>query len=72
MAISFSGIVSGIDTDNIVSGLLDIQQQQLDRMSLRKVQVQQKQTAFRTLESKLIDPHCGVRSASGFADAGSS
>ncbi len=61
MAISFSGIVSGIDTDNIVSGLLDIQQQQLDRMNLRKVQVQQKQTAFRTLESRLIS----VRSDAG-------
>jgi flagellar hook-associated protein 2 len=61
MAISFSGIVSGLDTDNIVSGLLDIQQQQLDRMSLRKTQVQQKQTAFRTLESRLIS----IRSDAG-------
>ncbi|MFN9718829.1 MAG: flagellar filament capping protein FliD [Planctomycetota bacterium] len=54
MAVSFNGLVSGLDTDKIVSGLLDIQQQQLDRISARKVEIQRKQTAFRTLESKLI------------------
>ncbi|MFO0978567.1 MAG: flagellar filament capping protein FliD [Planctomycetaceae bacterium] len=53
-AITISGLVSGIDTDNIVSGLLDIQQQQLDRMALRKTEVQRKQAAFSTLESRML------------------
>lgn len=53
-AITINGLVSGIDTDNIVSGLLDIQQQQLDRMALRKTEVQRKQAAFSTLESRML------------------
>lgn len=52
--ISISGVVSGLDTDNIVSGLLDIQQQQLDRMALRKTEIQQRQAAFKTIETRLL------------------
>ena len=54
MAININGVVSGIDTDNIVSGLLKIQQQQLDRMALRKNGFQQRQAAFKTVESRLL------------------
>ena len=54
MAININGVVSGIDTDNIVSGLLEIQQQQLDRMALRKNGFQQRQAAFKTVESRLL------------------
>ncbi|MFO1001366.1 MAG: flagellar filament capping protein FliD [Planctomycetaceae bacterium] len=54
MAININGVVSGIDTDNIVTGLLKIQQQQLDRMALRKKDIQQRQTAFKSIESKLL------------------
>lgn len=54
MPISINGVVSGIDTDNIVSGLLEIQQQQLDRMALRKNGIQQRQAAFKTVESRLL------------------
>lgn len=54
MAININGVVSGIDTDNIVSGLMKIQQQQLDRMALRKSSIQQSQTAFKTVESRLL------------------
>ncbi len=54
MPISINGVVSGIDTDNIVSGLLKIQQQQLDRMALRKNGIQQRQAAFKTVESRLL------------------
>ncbi len=54
MPISISGVVSGLDTDNIVAGLLDIQQQQLDRMALRKTEIQQKQAAFKTIETRLL------------------
>lgn len=54
MTININGVVSGIDTDNIVSGLLKIQQQQLDRMALRKNGIQQRQAAFKTVESRLL------------------
>lgn len=54
MAININGVVSGIDTDNIVSGLMEIQQQQLDRMALRKNGFQQRQAAFKTVESRLL------------------
>ena len=54
MALSINGVVSGLDTDNIVKGLLDIQQQQLDRMALRKTEIQQKQAAFKTIETRLL------------------
>jgi flagellar hook-associated protein 2 len=54
VAININGVVSGIDTDNIVSGLLKIQKQQLDRMALRKNGIQQRQAAFKTIESRLL------------------
>ena len=54
MPININGVVSGIDTDNIVTGLLKIQQQQLDRMALRKNGIQQRQAAFKTVESRLL------------------
>jgi len=52
--LSINGVVSGLDTDNIVKGLLNIQQQQLDRMALRKNEIQQKQAAFKTVETRLL------------------
>lgn len=54
MPLNINGVVSGIDTDSIVSGLLKIQQQQLDRMALRKNDVQKRQAAFKTVEAKLL------------------
>ena len=54
MPLSINGVVSGLDTDSIVKGLLDIQQQQLDRMALRKTEIQQKQAAFKTVETRLL------------------
>jgi flagellar hook-associated protein 2 len=54
VAININGVVSGIDTDNIVSGLMEIQQQQLDRMALRRIGFQQRQAAFKTVESRLL------------------
>ena len=54
MAINIDGLVSGLDTEKIITGLLDIQQQQLDRMDLRKRELQLRQTAFRTVEARLL------------------
>ena len=54
MPINIDGLVSGLDTEKIITGLLDIQQQQLDRMDLRKRELQLRQTAFRTVEARLL------------------
>ena len=54
MPINIDGLITGLDTESIISGLLDIQQQQLDRMALRKNEIQQRQTAFRTVEGRLL------------------
>ncbi|WP_437206718.1 flagellar filament capping protein FliD [Planctomicrobium sp. SH664] len=54
MAINISGLISGIDTDNIISGLLDVQQKQIDQFNSRKQNVQLKQAAFQTLEAQLV------------------
>ncbi len=53
------GLVSGIDSEKIITGLLNIQQQQLDRIELKQSDVVQKKTAFAALEATLL----GVRSA---------
>lgn len=54
MPIKIDGVVSGLNTDSIVTGLLNIQKQQLDRMALRKNSIQQRQTAFKTIETKVL------------------
>jgi len=53
--VSVDGLVSGINTQNIIDGLLKIQQQQVDRFALRKSDVQQKQTAFNGVETRLLN-----------------
>lgn len=52
--VSVDGLVSGINTQNIIDGLLKIQQQQIDRFAVRKSDVQQKQTAFNGVETRLL------------------
>ena len=54
MPTKIDGIVSGLNTDSIVTGLLNIQKQQLDRMALRKNVIQQRQAAFKTIEAKVL------------------
>ena len=54
MPITIDGVVSGLNTDSIVTGLLKIQQQQLDRMAVRKNSVQQRQAAFKAVETKIL------------------
>ena len=54
MVITIDGLNSGLDTDSIVQGLLEIQQTQLDRLELRKQEIIQEQTAFQTLETHII------------------
>lgn len=54
MAVTIDGLVSGIDTQKIIDGLLKIQQQQVDRFAVRKADVQQKQAAFKGVETRLL------------------
>ncbi|RLT11046.1 MAG: hypothetical protein DWI22_02450 [Planctomycetota bacterium] len=54
MPTKIDGVVSGLNTDSIVTGLLNIQKQQLDRMALRKNVIQQRQAAFKTIEAKVL------------------
>jgi flagellar hook-associated protein 2 len=51
---SIDGIVSGLDTTSIIEGMLSIQQRQVDQLSARKARVVQEQTAFKSIESKLV------------------
>lgn len=50
---TINGLNSGLDTETIVKGLLDIQQTQIDRLTLRKSEAQQKEAAFQLLEAQL-------------------
>ena len=52
--ITIDGLISGLDTESIVQGLLEIQQAQLDRLAVRKQEVVGKQSAFQALEAHLI------------------
>jgi len=52
--VSVDGLVSGINTQNIIDGLLKIQKQQVDRFALRKSDVLQKKSAFNGVETRLL------------------
>jgi flagellar hook-associated protein 2 len=54
MAVTIDGLVTGLDTQSIIDGLLKIQKQQVDRFTLRKDDVQQKKTAFNGVETRLL------------------
>lgn len=53
-SVTIDGLNSGIDTANIIEGLLEIQQAQLDRTELRRQGVLNRQAAFQSLEAQLI------------------
>ncbi len=54
MPINISGLVSGFDTTNIIKGLQDIQQKQIDRLTAKQTVLQAHQTAFKNVETKLL------------------
>lgn len=54
MAVTIDGLVSGLDTESIVDGLLEIQQAQLDRIELKRSDVLREQTTFSSLEAQLV------------------
>ena len=60
MPITIDGLVSGLDTETIVEGLLDIQQTQLDRIKLKRADVLAEQATFASLEAQLVSFRASV------------
>lgn len=52
--LTIDGLNSGLDTEKIIKGLLDIQQTRIDRLTLRKQSALNKQAAFRSLEAQIV------------------
>ena len=51
---SVDGLISGLDTATIVEGALSLQQSRIDRLSLRKQEVTDEKTVFKTIEGQLL------------------
>lgn len=51
---SIDGLVSGIDTQTIIQGLLKVQQSQIDQFNSRRAGVTQEKTSFSGVEARLI------------------
>ncbi|MFO1093768.1 MAG: flagellar filament capping protein FliD [Planctomycetaceae bacterium] len=54
MATSIDGLVSGIDTQKIIDGLLSIQQKQIDQLNSKRTAVLNQKSAVQQIESRLI------------------
>lgn len=52
--INIDGLVTGIDTEAVIQGLLQIQQQQINRIAARKTLAQQRRAAFQSLEAQVL------------------
>jgi flagellar hook-associated protein 2 len=52
--IQFAGLASGVDTNQLIKGLVALQQAQITRLQNQQAKVQQEQSAFRGLESNLL------------------
>jgi len=52
--INIGGLVSGIDTDVIIEGLMKIQQNQLDLINVRKTDVETKKSAYQSMQTQLL------------------
>ncbi|MGE3998907.1 MAG: flagellar filament capping protein FliD [Planctomycetaceae bacterium] len=52
--LTIDGLISGIDTEAIVAGLLNIQQQQIDLLGGRKNEIAAKQGAFQAIQNQLL------------------
>ena len=59
--INIDGLISGIDTETIIKGLLEVQQKQLNQFTVRKQTVEAKRSAFQAVEAQLLS----LRSAAG-------
>ena len=52
--LTIDGLITGIDTASVIEGLLQVQQNQIDRLSVRRSGVVTEQTAFSGVETRLI------------------
>jgi flagellar hook-associated protein 2 len=52
--ISFQGLASGLDTNKLIQGLLAVQQQQITNLQNQQAQIVQQETAFNTVQAKLL------------------
>jgi flagellar hook-associated protein 2 len=52
--ISFQGLVSGLDTSSIITGLLAIDQAQITAVTTKETSVQTEQTAYKQVEANLL------------------
>lgn len=51
---SIDGLVTGIDTQKVLDGLLQIQQKRIDQLTLQKQHVSAQQAAFQTIEASVV------------------
>lgn len=54
MSTTIDGLVSGIDTQSVIDGLLEVSQSQIDRLKSNKSEIVAKQTAFNGIEAQLV------------------
>jgi len=52
--ISFQGLASGLNTNQIIQGLLAVQQQQITNLQNQQAQIVQQETAYNTIQSNLL------------------
>lgn len=55
MAINFSGLASGIDTDSIVKQIMELERAPINRLETRKTQATERLNAFSQFKSRLDD-----------------
>ena len=51
---SIDGLITGIDSASVIEGLLQIQQTQIDRLNLKKNEVEREQASFKTIEAGVL------------------
>ncbi len=51
---SIDGLISGLNTETIINGLMAFQQSKLERLNLRKAEIQVKQRAMQGVEARLL------------------
>src|ERR1022692_219200 len=52
--INFNGLVSGLDTSSLITGLLAVDQAQITAVTQKETNVQAEQTAYKQVEAQLL------------------
>jgi len=52
--LSIDGLISGINTENIISGLVQLQQRQIDRLEVRQSNIRVQQQSMQGVEGRLL------------------